>query len=160
MTTPSNTIEELVGRVTRETLATCHMRETMHLNGGKEWFGYIHQCVEHPRLSRRDKYTRKDRGVQSTWRVDGKECADLDAALDALAKPVVLTDQERAALTQWRDDSDAAWAARGGNYEMMRALNDKGLLNGRSGITPDGLRSLRIKGDHNDEAATTDKVEG
>lgn len=128
--------------VTRETLATCHMRETMHLNGGKEWFGYIHQCVEHPRLSRKDKYTRKDRGVHSTWRVDGQECADLDAALAALSQPVVLTDDERDALIQWRDDFTTAWAARGDNYAMMRALGDKGLIDGKTGITPTGLEVL------------------
>ena len=129
-------------KVTRESLKSCHMRETIHLNGGKEWFGYIHQCVEHPRLSRKDKYTRKDRGVHSTWRVDGIECTDLDAALDALAKPVVLTDEERTALTLWRDDFPSAWAARGDNYTMMRALSDKGLLNGKTGITDDGRAAL------------------
>lgn len=130
--------------VTREALAACHMRETMHLNGGKEWFGYIHQCVEHPRLSRKDKYTRKDRGVHSTWRVDGIECADLDAALAALALPVSLNDEERAALLQWRDDFAAAWAARGTNYAMMRALGDKGLVNGKSGITEAGRSVLDV----------------
>lgn len=128
--------------VTRETLAACHMRETMHLNGGKEWFGYVHQCIEHPRLSRMDKYTRKDKGVQSTWRVDGQDCADLDAALAALALPVILTDEERVALTQWRDDHDAAWADRGGKYAMLRALSDKGLLDGKSGITEAGKAAL------------------
>lgn len=132
--------------VTRESLATCHMRQTMHLNGGKEWFGYVHQCVEHPRLSRMDKYTRKDKGVQSTWRVDGADCADLGAALAALAVPVSLTDEERAALTRWRDDFDAAWASRGGNYAMMRALDDKGMLNGKSGITLAGRLALQQRG--------------
>lgn len=132
-----------MGKLTKEDLAACHMRELMHLNGGKDWFGYVYQCVEHPRLSRKDTYTRKEKSVQSVWHVDGSECSDIDAALAALALPVVLTDEERAALVRWRDDFDTAWRSRVANYAMMRALSDKGLLDGRKGITETGLAALQ-----------------
>lgn len=136
--------------LTQDDLKSCHMRETVHLNGGKEWFGYIQQCVEHPRLSRLDKYTRKDRGVQSTWRVDGQDCTDLAAALEALSVPPVVTPEERAALLNWRDHFDAAWAARVEGYTIMKMLSNKGLLDGKRGITEAGLAALQNKDTAND----------
>lgn len=68
-------------------LTHCTTHESAHLNGGKDWFGYIHRCNEHPRLTRLDKYIRATRGVESTWRVDGKAVADLAEAAVLLATP-------------------------------------------------------------------------
>ena len=63
------------------------MLEEIHHHGGGEWFGYTHRCVEEPRLTRFDRYERKTRSVTSTWRVDWIDCADLEAAVLALAGP-------------------------------------------------------------------------
>ena len=60
------------------------MREVMHINGGKDFFGYVHRCIEEPRLERYDRYDRKSRQVQSTWRVDGVDQPSLIAAGVAL----------------------------------------------------------------------------
>lgn len=130
-------------KLTKDDLASCHLRERMHLNGGKEWFGYIHVVVEHPRLSRMDKYTRKDKGVQSTWRVDGVDCADLDAALDALAVPPSISYGERLILQRWAEDPEAAWAERGGALEAIMTLGWKGMLDGKRGITEAGRAALQ-----------------
>lgn len=106
------------------------MRETAHYNGGKEWFGYKYQCIEQPRLSRKDRYTRKDRSVSSVWLVDGEECATFGAALEILESPPALTVPEL--------DIVAAFTAvtmekRGfGNfseaYPPLKALDSKGLV--------------------------------
>ena len=61
-----------------------HIKEVAHLNGGKVFFGYIHQCVEQPRLERFDRYDRKTRSVTSTWRVDGNDMASFEDAISAL----------------------------------------------------------------------------
>lgn len=84
--------------ITVEDAADWHMRETAHYNGGKEWFGYGHQCIEQPRLYRLDRYARKDRSVTSTWSVDGNDCADFEAAVEALNTPPTISDDERTML--------------------------------------------------------------
>lgn len=85
-------------------LLKCTTRETAHLNGGKEWFGYIHRCNEQPRLTRLDKYIRKTRGVESTWRVDGKSVADLAEAAKLLSTPYQPTPEELVLLALVPDD--------------------------------------------------------
>jgi hypothetical protein len=75
-------------------LSKCTMREVAHFNGGKEWFGYRHRCNEHPRLTRMDKYIRKTRAVESTFHVDGKQVASLEAAAELLAVPYLPTTDE------------------------------------------------------------------
>jgi hypothetical protein len=111
---------------TEADLKDCHMVQTMHLNGGSEWFGYVYRCVEHPRLSRHDKYMRKDRSVASVWWADGVPCETLETALDAIQQPPVLTDEERAALelvpAEWADIRDQL------EYRVGRSLADKGLV--------------------------------
>lgn len=139
----------MTGTITIDDLKACHMREAAHYNGGSKWFGYLHRCVEHPRLSRFDKYTREDKGVKSTWRVDGNDCATLDDALAALAIPAVLTDEERAALIEWRDDFEGSWGRRGVGYAMLSALTNKGMLDGRNGVTESGIRTLATHGGSN-----------
>lgn len=73
--------------MTEADLLACTTHEASHLNGGKEWFGYIHRCNQHPRLTRMDKYIRKNRSIVSTWRVDGKPVADLAEAATILSTP-------------------------------------------------------------------------
>lgn len=107
-------------------LKGCHMRQTMHLNGGSEWFGYAYQCVEHPRLQRLDRYLRKDRSVESTWSADGVDHVDLQAALDALQTPPVLTEDERAALA--RVPAEFVRLRDVLPYQMIKALDAKGLI--------------------------------
>lgn len=80
------------------------MRETSHYNGGKEWFGYGRQCIQEPRLGAIDRYYRKDRSVVRTWKVDGLDCVDADAAWAALQRPPVFTEEELAALATVGDE--------------------------------------------------------
>jgi hypothetical protein len=54
--------------ITMEVVETWRLREAAHYNGGEEFFAYLHRCVENPRLSRFDRYQKKDRSVTSTWR--------------------------------------------------------------------------------------------
>lgn len=121
-----------------------HMVEGAHFNGGKEWFGYRMNCVEQPRLSRMDRYTRKDRSVASTWEVDGVACADADAAWLALQAPPEVTQEERDALALIGDEpADLRDAI---PYEMRHWLRAKGLIEygppGRCKRTPAGLAAL------------------
>lgn len=76
-------------------LATCTLRETMHINGGAAWFGYGLECNEHPRLSRIDRYDRKTKAVTVQWQVDGEDVASLDEAAVKLSEPPTITDQMR-----------------------------------------------------------------
>lgn len=72
--------------MTEADLAGCTMHEAAHFNGGKEWFGFMLRCDQHPRLTRMDKYFRGTRKVESTWRVDGILVRDLAAATECLSK--------------------------------------------------------------------------
>lgn len=90
--------------MTESDLLACTVREVAHLNGGKEWFGYIHRCNQHPRLTRMDKYIRKTRAVESTWRVDGNPVASLAAAAELLSTPYKPSADERALLAEVPDE--------------------------------------------------------
>jgi hypothetical protein len=90
--------------MTEADLLSCTTHQSAHLNGGKEWFGYIHRCNEHPRLTRMDKYTRKTRGVESTWRVDGKPVANLAEAAELLSKTYQPTPDELKLLAEVPDE--------------------------------------------------------
>ncbi|MBR0871172.1 hypothetical protein JQ633_12445 [Bradyrhizobium tropiciagri] len=70
-------------------------RDVVHFNGGKEFFGWGHRCVDQPRLLVIDKCIRKDRSTQRSYLVDGKTpCTSLAEALAALDVAPVLTDEE------------------------------------------------------------------
>lgn len=74
-------------------------KDDVHFNGGKEWFGYGHRCIDQPRLLVVDKYLRKDRSVKRSYQVDGKiRCETLAEALAALSVPPVVNEEERALL--------------------------------------------------------------
>jgi hypothetical protein len=90
--------------MTEADLLNCTTHESAHLNGGKEWFGYIHRCNEYPRLTRMDKYIRRTRGVESTWRVDGKPVADLAEAAELLSTPYQPTPEELVLLAEVPDE--------------------------------------------------------
>lgn len=121
---------------TPEATSKWRMREVAHYNGGKEWFGYRHQCIEQPRLSRMDRYLRKDRSVQSTWRVDGCDVASFDEALIELEVPPRLTIAEmrllahfKAEVAEKRDFEDFSAI-----YSDLRGLVDKGLVLANKGM--------------------------
>lgn len=80
--------------VTVDTILTWKMRERAHYNGGKEWFGYGHQCVEEPRLYRIDRYQRATRSVESEWQVDGQPVPSLEAAAEMLNIEPTLAGEE------------------------------------------------------------------
>jgi hypothetical protein len=74
-------------------------RDAVHFNGGREFFGWGHRCIDQPRLLVIDKYFKKDRSSQRSYLIDGKTpCATLSDALAALSIPPSLTDAERAKL--------------------------------------------------------------
>lgn len=74
-------------------------KNDVHFNGGKEWFGYGHRCIDQPRLLVVDKYFRKDRSVKRSYQVDGKiRCETLAEALAALSVPPAVDDEQRRLL--------------------------------------------------------------
>lgn len=118
----------------RQELNAWTLRETGHFHG-TGIFGYTHQCVEQPRLQRRDTYRRKDRSVETVWLVDGAPVADLDAAPTLLDQPPTLTADERAALevvpthfAPVRQVRELLRAILLDAVELMMKLNDKGAL--------------------------------
>lgn len=86
--------------MTEADLLKCTTHEAAHYNGGKEWFGYLHRCNQHPRLTRMDKYIRKTRGVESAWNVDGQPCASLSEAAERLSTPYQPTPEELTLLAE------------------------------------------------------------
>lgn len=114
--------------MTAADLLKCTMREESHFNGGKEWFGYRFRCVQHPRLSRFDKYIRPIRGVKSTFEVDGEEVASLEAAAELLATPYEVLPEDRKLLALIPDD----WALLDQRSRFLR-LRDVGLVEFKDG---------------------------
>jgi hypothetical protein len=80
-------------------------REAVHFNGGREFFGYGHQCVDQPRLLVVDKYFRKDRRQERSYTVDGsRNFTTLAGALAALDRPPEVTDEHRELLRRLPPD--------------------------------------------------------
>lgn len=74
-------------------------KDVLHLNGGRIFFGWGHQCIDQPRLMAIDKYFKKDRSTQRSYMVDGKHTFDrLEDALAVLGGPPVLSAEEQALL--------------------------------------------------------------
>lgn len=70
-------------------------RNAVHFNGGKDFFGWGHRCVDQPRLLVIDKYIKKDRSTQRSYLIDSKTpCTTLAEALAALSVPPILTPEE------------------------------------------------------------------
>ena len=86
------------GGITVETIKSWKMLERAHYNGGKEWFGYGHQCIEEPRLYRIDRYKRATKSVESEWQVDGEKVSDLEQAAERLNVEPSLLGEECAML--------------------------------------------------------------
>lgn len=88
-------------------LKQCTMRQTMHLNGGSAWFGYVWVCNEHPRLQRVDKTDRRSKKTTVKYQVDGADVSSLDEAAERLGAPPAVTDEMRADLAaiglEWGD---------------------------------------------------------
>lgn len=117
--------------ITLEMLEACKVRQTMHFDGprGKNgFFGYMYACVEYPRLQRKVTYWRSNRGTTIEWMVDGtKVGTDLADAVPALNQPVALTEAETAAMALISDEGQH-WKELDIAYEVLRALDDKGMI--------------------------------
>jgi hypothetical protein len=121
-------------------LQNCTMHEAAHYNGGKEWFGYLHRCNEHPRLTRMDKYIKKTRSTESTWHVDGKPVADLAEAAERLSTPYRPSAEELVLLAEVPDEY-TRFEGRG----RFLPLRDVGLIefqDGKCRRTPSGRDAL------------------
>ncbi|PYY71221.1 hypothetical protein CRX42_07335 [Pseudomonas jessenii] len=67
-------------------ISTLTIREVAHYNGGKAFFAYGYECVQHPRLTLFKRFDRKLKTVTNTWRVDGADQASLEAAVATLGE--------------------------------------------------------------------------
>lgn len=107
-------------------LKQCTMRETIHLNGGSAWFGYVFVCNEHPRLQRVDKYDRKTKSTTIKYQVDGEDVASLDEAAQKLSQPPIITEEMRADLaaigTEYGDHRKSI------DYARLKKLENCGLI--------------------------------
>lgn len=110
-----------------------HMREDAHYNGGEKFFAYMHRCVEQPRLSRFDKYLRKDRSVTSTWRVDGEDKPSFEAAIEALNVPPEFRDDELALLRTFGDEPEDRRKEMFADMPLWNGLKEKGAIGWRDG---------------------------
>ncbi|BAQ44351.1 hypothetical protein [Methylobacterium aquaticum] len=91
--------------ITRDTVMAGKLRETGgHLNYGRDGSGYMLCHTTIRRLQAIDRHYKGEaakkagKTAERLWLVDGVQVADLDAAVAALNVPVVLTDEETAAL--------------------------------------------------------------
>jgi len=132
-----------VGKMTESDAHGWHMREAAHYNGGKVFFAYLHRCIEHPRLSRFDRYERSTKSVTSTWRTDGIDQPSFAAAVEALNMPPVFTTEELAFLATAPDDYEPE--RRKIDYELSDRVRNKGAIEwerGRFRITEAGRAAL------------------
>lgn len=135
-----------MGRLTAEDAKSWHMREAAHYNGGWEFFAYLHRCVEQPRLSRFDRYGRKDRSVISTWRTDGIDQPSLADAVEALNTPPVFDGEELAYLASLPSEWTRKTVPNTINWEVNERVTNKGGVEWMSGsyrITPAGRAALK-----------------
>ena len=110
------------------------------------FFAYLHRCVEQPRLSRFDRYGRKDRSVISTWRTDGIDQPSLADAVEALNTPPRL--RRGGACLSGKPPSE--WTRKTVpntiNWEVNERVTNKGGVEWMSGsyrITPAGRAALK-----------------
>lgn len=114
--------------MTEADLLKCSMREEAHFNGGKVWFGYRYRCVQHPRLTRFDKYIRATRSTQSTFEIDGEPVASLAVAAELLAKPYEVQPEDIKLLNLITDE----WTLLDRRSRFLR-LRDVGLVEFQDG---------------------------
>lgn len=144
---------DLLGEITIEVARGWTMREHAHYNGGREWFGYGHQCIENPRLYRLDRYMRKDRSVQSEWSVDGEKCASFEDAVERLKLPpaILFDEMEMLALIEpefigWNElKAKPGYGAFAEPHHQLHYLDRKGLIEWQAGkvrLTASGASAL------------------
>jgi hypothetical protein len=81
------------------------IRDAVHFNGGKVFFGYGHRCVDQPRLLVIDKYFKADRSTRRSYLIDEKTtCETLDEALALLIAPPTPSPDEVELLRSMPDD--------------------------------------------------------
>lgn len=131
-------------KLTKADSANWRMVEAAHYNGGSVFFANLHRCVEQPRLARFDRYDRKTRSVTSTWRTDGIDMADLDAAIEALNTPPAFDDEEIAFLRNVPEDFTDI--REGLDWDLNERVKNKGAVEwerGRCRITDTGRSALQ-----------------
>lgn len=117
--------------ITMDQVLNARLHHRGHLDGprGKEgWFGDLHQCKEFPRLQRIVRYYRKDKSHAVEWQVDNQPVASLEAAVEALNKPVELTEGEQRAMDKVTDQYLDLRRAEGIELTDLIALSYKGLI--------------------------------
>ncbi len=87
-------------------------RDAVHFNGGREFFGWGHRCIDQPRLLVIDKYFKRDRSTQRSYLVDGRVTfPTLEGALEALSVPPAVSADDRRLLEILANQGDAdGWA--------------------------------------------------
>lgn len=133
-----------MSKLTVADLRQCTMVQTTHLNGGREFFGYVFACVEHPRLQRMDKYWRKTRTMTIEYRVDGIAVTSLDEAAERLNLPPTMTDEQRAAFDKVGADYEDHRKTIG--YELLRQLADRNLIEWDSGKVRRTAYAMALEG--------------
>lgn len=100
-----------------------------HYNGGAEFFGYRYRAIGEPRLKmiRRWYKASQRRGLtEDRYFVDGAHVEDYAAAVEALKKPVLISDAEVQALRLIGDEpADCREMV---EYVTLRSLADKGAI--------------------------------
>lgn len=137
-------------KLTVDDLKYCGMREDAHYNGGKEFFAYLYRCTQHPRLSRYDRYSRKDKDVTSTWRVDGKDVDGLESAVEALNVDPIYSPAELALLSTIGEEPADRRKEMIANAVSWEGLREKAAViweNGKCRISDAGRRALAEGGD-------------
>lgn len=104
------------------------LEDGSHYNGGAVFFGYGFRAVDEPRLKLiRRWYKGKRRGqTEDHYFVDGEPVADYEAALSALAVPVVFTADEVTALAAI--DDEPANYRKTFDFRLLHSLSAKGAI--------------------------------
>ncbi|MBN9028907.1 MAG: hypothetical protein J0I23_03800 [Rhizobiales bacterium] len=121
------------------------LREDAHYNGGKTFFAYLMRCVQQPRLSRYDRYDKATKTSTSTWRVDGIDFPNFNAAIIALNIEPELTAEERLVLETVTSKPSDRRKEMIANYEPWHGLREKAFIlweKGRVTITDAGRAAL------------------
>jgi hypothetical protein len=119
--------------ITRADLERCHLDFSAHLDASG-WFGEVHRCIEHPRLRRITRFSRRGRVAKFepvSWLVDGKPTADLDEAVARLNEPVALKPEEETALEKVTDEYVDLRKVL--DFRVRMSLADKGVIEFRDG---------------------------
>lgn len=128
------------------------LSNSSHYNGGSEWFGYGHACVDEPRLQILDKYVRATRQGTRTFFVDGARAyPTLEEAVAGLAEMPTITSEEAELLAS----IPLEWGKHVGPRAPVAALGRRGLAElrrdgdqwevRRTELSAEVLESLKVR---------------